>query len=107
MNQTAAPTPPVAAAPKPPKAKKEPKPPKEKKLSVLATQYPREAKITVLSTANPKRAGSAAAARFGIYKNGMTVGQYLDGKVQFEGEELKGTYTDLAYNVARGFIKVG
>lgn len=111
-----APTPPqastAAAANGKPKAPKAPKEPKVKaegagRRSNLAAQYPNDAKITMVAESNPKREGSKAHARFQLYSGVKTVGEYLAKSTTFEGEELKGTYTDLAYNVGRGYIKVG
>ena len=112
-----APTPPQASTAaagngKQAKAPKAPKAPKAEgegggRRSNLAAQYPNDAKITMVAQANPKREGSKAHARFELYKGVKTVGEYLAKTTTFEGEEMKGTYTDLAYNVGRGYIKVG
>lgn len=66
----------------------------------------RDRKITLLSDAegkqygadhNPKRAGSASAARFACYVDGMTVGEALDAGI---------TTADLAWDQKAGFIEV-
>ena len=43
-----------------------------------ALKIPNEAVITVLAEGNPKRAGSASYERFELYKDGMTVGEYIE-----------------------------
>lgn len=53
--------------------------------------------ITVLAKENPKRAGSMAAARFDLYKTGMTVAEYL---------EAGGRTGDLHYDAANDHIEV-
>lgn len=53
------------------------------------------AKITVIAKENPKRA--AAAERFALYKNGMTVDAYI---------EAGGTRADVNWDVKSGFISV-
>jgi len=47
---------------------------------------------------NPKRAGSASADAFALYKDGMTVEQLAKAGV---------SPADLAWNVEKGFVKVG
>jgi hypothetical protein len=54
-----------------------------------------DAKIKVIVKENPKRA--AAADRFALYKNGMTVDEYL---------EAGGKRADVNWDVAQGFIEV-
>lgn len=56
-----------------------------------------KAKISLLVTENPKRAGSAAHDRFALYKNGMTVGTFL---------EKGGSSADLRYDEEHGYIKL-
>lgn len=46
---------------------------------------------------NPKRAGSKGAARFDLYKDGMTVAQAKEAGV---------TAADLAYDSGKGFITI-
>lgn len=53
--------------------------------------------ITLLVKENPKRPGSKAHARFELYKNGMTVEQFL---------AAGGTLSDVAWNIAHKFIEV-
>lgn len=52
-------------------------------------------KITVLSKENPKRA--KAAERFALYKNGMTIGDYV---------AAGGTLADVRWDVKQSFISV-
>ena len=92
-------------APKAPPAKAAAKTaPKEKKPSAsrsnFATIYPEDAAVAITTpdSANPKRAGSKAAEMFELYREHKTVGAFL---------AAGGTYADIAYNVGRGFIKVG
>lgn len=53
--------------------------------------------IKVLAEKNPKREGSASAKRFALYKNGMTVGAFI---------EKGGTLGDVHYDVAHKHISV-
>ena len=55
------------------------------------------AKIHVV-VANARKAGTAGATSFDIYKNGMTVAEYLE----FEGAGL----SHLRWDVDHGFIKL-
>ena len=54
-----------------------------------------DAKISILSKENPKRA--KAAERFNLYKEGMTVGKYI---------EAGGTRADVRWDAKQGFIKL-
>ena len=53
----------------------------------------RARKITILVEGNPKR--GTAAARYALYKNGMTVGKYI---------ELGGQLRDVTWDVKQGWI---
>ena len=55
-------------------------------------------KITLLVEGNPRRKGSATYKIFSYYKDGMTVGQFL---------EKGGRLVDVAADVQRKHIKVG
>jgi hypothetical protein len=55
------------------------------------------AKIKLVVEANPKRKGTDAAKRFRLYSKVATVEQFL---------EKGGTRADLAWDTARGFVKV-
>jgi hypothetical protein len=58
-------------------------------------KYDRDAKIQVVVAKNPKREGSAGYKRFGLYKTGMTIREFL----------LAGGKTiDLDWDRERGFI---
>lgn len=86
-------------APKTRKAKA----PKEKKepsvsRSNFSKLYPEDAKVTLLVDKNPKKANSKSAERFEHYTGSETVGDYL---------AKGGTYQDIAYDVGRGFVKIG
>lgn len=69
-------------------------------------KYAKDAKITLLADKdgkvygpdnNPKNNGSKAAARFAIYKNGMTVQDFVDAG---------GTRADIDNDVKKKFISV-
>jgi len=62
-----------------------------------AAKYPDEAKITLLAKENPKREGSASHKRFGLYKTGMTVGEFIS---------KGGTLADVAWDARKNFISV-
>lgn len=57
----------------------------------------RARKITLLSKENPKREGTASFDRFKLYKNGMTVGDYLDAG---------GTMGDIGWDQKQEYIKL-
>lgn len=59
--------------------------------------FAQDAKITVKAKENPKRVGSAAHKRFGVYKTGMTVGEFLT---------KGGTGADLHYDTAHDYISI-
>lgn len=64
--------------------------------------------IRVLVEKNPKRKGTAAYKRFNVYKDGMTVGEFLDAAHKLE-KKAKPRYrylTDLHWDKDREFIKV-
>ena len=56
-----------------------------------------DAVITILVRDNPKRLGSAARRRFGRYRTGMTVEEFL---------EAGGLPGDIHYDIGHGFIGV-
>jgi len=87
-------------APETTKKERKAKTPKEPSLrrSNFAGLYPEDAPVKVLVQANPKKVGSKAAEMFELYTGSATVGDFL---------AKGGTYQDIAYNVGRGFIKVG
>lgn len=53
--------------------------------------------IKLLCDANPKRKGSLAHQRFELYKDDMTIGEYLDAG---------GRTGDIHYDIAAGLIEV-
>lgn len=84
------------------------KKPAEKKEGTprAAKKYTGEMKITLLTDKddkpygpknNPKREGSKSADRFALYKNGMTVDQFV---------AAGGLYADVVYDVDKKFISV-
>jgi hypothetical protein len=71
---------------------------KSKAASAKRSQpFASDAKIKVLAKENPFRKGTAAADRWGKYKDGKTVEQLLKSGV---------TRTDLRCNVDRGYIRI-
>jgi hypothetical protein len=54
--------------------------------------------IKLLATENPKRDASEAAKRFALYRDGMTVGEYL---------EAGGTTADVRWDEKNKFIELG
>lgn len=59
--------------------------------------FDRAALITLFYAKNPKRVGSKSHARFALYSNSATVGDFIT---------LGGTYGDLSWDSARGFISI-
>lgn len=57
----------------------------------------KDAKIKILADKNPKREGSAAHARFALYKTGMKVETFIKNG---------GTAIDVAYDVKKGYIQL-
>jgi hypothetical protein len=57
----------------------------------------KNAVITVLVIANPKRQGTLACQRFDLYKDGMTVAEYI---------EAGGRTGDINYDVAEDYISL-
>lgn len=55
----------------------------------------RARRITILAEGNPKK--GSAAVRYALYKNGMTVGKYI---------ELGGQLRDVTWDAKMGFIQV-
>jgi len=66
--------------------------------SKFADLYPDEAKITMLAESNPKKVGSKSFDIFAHYAGSKTVGEF---------RAKGGTYQSIAYDVGRGFVKVG
>ena len=59
--------------------------------------FDKAAVLTLNVPANPKRAGSKSHARFEFYNASATVGDFIG---------LGGTYGDLAWDSARGYITI-
>lgn len=59
--------------------------------------FDKTATITLLSDKNPKRVGSKSHERFEHYSASVTVGDFIT---------LGGTYGDLAWDSARGYITI-
>ena len=57
----------------------------------------KSATITILVAVNPKRKGTLKFQRFDLYKNGMTVGDYI---------AAGGRSGDINYDVANGYISI-
>lgn len=83
-----------AAKAKAPAEKKEP----SGQRTIFKDLYPEDAPLKATVEKNPKKAGSKAAERFEYYFTSETVGDFL---------AKGGTYQDIAYDLPRGFIKVG
>jgi hypothetical protein len=67
--------------------------------------YSEDMVITLIKAENPKRA--ASAKRYGLYKTGMTVKDYLDGCLALHPEEPRYRWrADLAWDEKREFISV-
>jgi outer membrane biosynthesis protein TonB len=81
---------------KPTPAKKAAKPEAAAKKPGRAPNHGDDAKIKVLVKDNPKR--GSAAERFALYKNGMTVGEYIDAG---------GKRPDISWDSKQGWIQVG
>jgi hypothetical protein len=62
-------------------------------------------KITVATDSNPKAKGSKSFKRFGLYKNGMTVGEYVAAASKLGGGRRK-AIRDITWDTAHGFIKL-
>ena len=68
-----------------------------KKATGRPSQLKDNAVIRVLKAKNPKRPGSAAHARFDLYKKDMTVGEFL---------AAGGWRADLRWDLRQGFIEL-
>lgn len=88
-------------APKAVKTPKEPKAPrvkKEKKISSKLTMKSAGARVITLNAqANPKREGTRAHTRFSLYKDQMTVKEYIDAG---------GKISALRHDLTKGFISL-
>jgi hypothetical protein len=86
-------------APREPKAPKEPKAPREAKFPAdHIVRFGADAEgVPYGPEHNPKRAGSAAADRFSLYRDGMTVGAALEAGVGMG---------DVTWDVSKGFITI-
>ena len=62
-----------------------------------APKYPDHYVINLLKKENPKRPGTKCYEHFKLYRDGMTVADYL---------KVGGTRGDVNWDVAHGFIKV-
>lgn len=69
--------------------------PAAKRERVASADYSPKAKVKLLVQGNPKKAGGAPAKRFDLYKNGMTVQEFLDAG---------GTVADVKWDVDHGYI---
>lgn len=69
--------------------------------------WPETARIRVLVEKNPKRKGSMAARRFEHYRDGMTIGEYLDAVEGLTSEDPRYTNRrDIVWDERHGFIRV-
>ena len=83
------------AAPVAEKSTKKAAPVAEKSGPGRKSAFSDDMKITVVAKENPKRA--KAAERFALYKNGMTIGEYV---------KAGGTMADIRWDVKQNFISV-
>lgn len=65
--------------------------------------FPHEGVIKMIATNNPKSRG--AKDRFALYKDGMTVGQYIEASHKAGNSKALAT-ADVRWDVAAGFISV-
>jgi hypothetical protein len=73
-----------------------------------AAKAPRDGddrKITVVADTNPKAKGSKSHKRFGLYKTGMTVADYVTAATKLGGGRRK-AIRDITWDSAHGFIKL-
>lgn len=66
--------------------------------------YPDTWVVRLRSEANPKRGKSAE--RFALYRDGMTVGEYLDASSALTGSKRGKWSCDLRWDAERGFIEL-
>jgi hypothetical protein len=64
-----------------------------------------ESKITVVADSNPKARGSKSHKRFGLYKTGMTVADYVAAASKLGGGRRK-AIRDITWDVAHGYIRL-
>lgn len=70
----------------------------------VSVAFPEGFVITVNVKDNPKKAGTAAAARFALYKTGMTVGEYRAAvKAAFPGFDC---LRDVRFDTEREYVTV-
>lgn len=62
-------------------------------------------RITVLAETNPKARGSKSEARFAVYKDGMTVGEYVLA-VRALGRGRRVAIRDITWDVDHGYIRL-
>jgi hypothetical protein len=62
-------------------------------------------KIKIKVEKNPKRESSASHARFAIYKNGMTVGQYL-AACEAAKHNTRAARSDISWDQEHGYIEL-
>lgn len=62
--------------------------------------------IRLLVRENPKAEGSLAAERHALYRDGMTIGAYLDACAALQGGPRSACRSDLQWDAERGFIAI-
>lgn len=67
--------------------------------------YPDSWVISLKAEGNPKRGKSAE--RFSLYRDGMTIGEYLDASSRATGSKRGKWASDLRWDTERGYIEVG
>jgi hypothetical protein len=60
-------------------------------------RYNKDSVITIVATSNPKRKGTLTYTRFALYKNGMTIADYV---------KAGGRTGDINYDIIAGYITV-
>jgi len=65
--------------------------------------YPDTWRIRLVAEGNPKRGKSAE--RFALYRDGMTVGEYLDASSKATGSKRGKWAADLRWDAERGYIE--
>jgi hypothetical protein len=68
------------------------------------SQEPHDRRIHILRH-EPKRAGSAAARRWRLLGDGMTIGQYYRA-IEREDEDVRRARIDISYGVEAGLIEL-
>lgn len=71
-----------------------------------ATPKGDQRRITVLAEKNPKRPGTAAHARFELYKTGQTVEDFVAACMKKFGDKRSKPIRDIGWDISMKFIRV-